>query len=294
MPPTSDACWSMRNGPGQAAHRQLDGRELPLDPLSSNSRRRRRRRGVIAEVVPTGVRTREAFDDGPEAAVTLFATERAVVEGVHDERRKEFTTVRGCARAALAGLGVDSAPLVPGPLGAPGWSAGVVGSMAHCRSYRAAAVALTEDFAALGIDAEPRKPLPRFMAERIVTDVEAGWLRQDSRPAAGLPLDRLLFCAKEASYKAFSPWTGARFGFRDFTVRLRPDGTFLTAPPTSGTPMSPSGPVVFTGRWSARSGLLLSVVALSASHVSHDLLNDLALKAAKKRDNEKQPTRRPA
>ncbi|RDL03122.1 hypothetical protein DER30_4679 [Streptomyces sp. HB202] len=105
----------------------------PRNPLSS-----RRRRGVIAEVVPTEVRAREAFDDaGPDGAVTLFATEQAVVEGVLDERRKEFTTVRGCARAALTALGVDPAPLVPGPLGAPGWPAGVVGSMTHCRNYRA-------------------------------------------------------------------------------------------------------------------------------------------------------------
>ncbi|MEU4178866.1 4'-phosphopantetheinyl transferase superfamily protein [Streptomyces sp. NPDC026589] len=247
---------------------------------------------MIAEVVPTGVRAREAFDDeGPDGAVTLFATEQAVVEGVFDGRRKEFTTVRGCARAALTALGVDPAPLVPGPLGAPGWPAGVVGSMTHCRNYRAAAVALTEDFAALGIDAEPREPLSRFLAERIVTDVEASWLRQDFPPAAGLPLDRLLFCAKEASYKAFSPWSGPRFGFRDFTVRLRPDGTFLVVPPTPEPPTSSPGPAGFTGRWAARSGLLLSVVALSASYLPPAPLGDLAPKAGKNRDNQEQPTR---
>lgn len=220
---------------------------------------------MIAEVVPAGVRAREAFDDdGPDSSITLFAAEQAVVEGVYDERRKEFTTVRGCARAALAALGVAPAPLVPGPLGAPGWPAGVVGSMTHCRSYRAAAVALTEDFAALGIDAEPREPLPRFMAERIVTDVEAGWLRQDFPSAVGLPLDRLLFCAKEASYKAFSPWTGPRFGFRDFTVRLRPDGTFRAIPPAPEKPVSSAVPAELTGHWAASSSLLLSVVALSS------------------------------
>ncbi|MFC9004658.1 4'-phosphopantetheinyl transferase family protein [Streptomyces microflavus] len=248
---------------------------------------------MIAEVVPTEVRAREAFDDdGPDGAVTLFATEQAVVEGVLDERRKEFTTVRGCARAALTALGVDPAPLVPGPLGAPGWPAGVVGSMTHCRNYRAAAVALTKDFAALGIDAEPQEPLSPFMAERIVSDVEASWLRQDFPSAAGLPLDRLLFCAKEASYKALSPWTGTCFGFRDFTVRLRPDGTFLAVPPTPETPISSRGPAGFTGRWAACSGLLLCVVALSASYASSDLLDDLASKAGKNWDNQKQATRR--
>lgn len=244
---------------------------------------------MIAEVVPAGVRAREAFDDdGPDSSITLFGTEQAVVEGVLDERRKEFTTVRGCARAALSVLGVAPAPLAPGPMGAPGWPAGVVGSMTHCRGYRAAAVALTRDFAALGIDAEPREPLPRFMAERIVTDVEAGWLRQDFPSAAGLPLDRLLFCAKEASYKAFSPWTGTRFGFRDFTVRLRPDGTFRTLPPGSETPISSLDPAGFTGRWAAGSSLLLSVVAVSTSHVPGDHLERPASEAGKNGDNQKQ------
>lgn len=248
---------------------------------------------MIAEVVPAGVRAREAFDDdGPDSSITLFTTEQAVVEGVLDERRKEFTTVRGCARAALAALGVAPAPLVPGPLGAPCWPAGVVGSMTHCRNYRAAAVAPTEDFAALGIDAEPQEPLPRFMAERIVTDVEAGWLRQDFPSAAGLPLDRLLFCAKEASYKAFSPWTGARFGFRDFTVRLRPDGTFRIIPPSSEKPVSSPDPAGLTGRWAASSSLLLSVVTLSATYVADDRLDDLAPKAGKNWDNSKQSPRR--
>ncbi|WP_030585852.1 4'-phosphopantetheinyl transferase family protein [Streptomyces anulatus] len=247
---------------------------------------------MIAEVVPAGVRAREAFDDdGPDSAITLFATEQAVVDGVLDERRREFTTVRGCARAALTVLGVAPAPLVPGPLGAPGWPAGVVGSMTHCRNYRAAAVALTEDFAALGIDAEPREPLPRFMAERIVTDVEARWLRQDFPSAVALPLDRLLFCAKEASYKAFSPWTGTRFGFRDFTVRLRPDGTFHIIPPTPEKPISSPDPAGLTGRWTACSSLLLSVVALSASCAPNDHLDGLTPKAGKNWDNWKQSTR---
>ncbi|MFW3459426.1 4'-phosphopantetheinyl transferase family protein [Streptomyces microflavus] len=185
---------------------------------------------------------------------------------------------------------MDPAPLVPGPWAHPAGLRGS-GSLTHCRNYRAAAVALTKDFAALGIDAEPQEPLSRFMAERIVTNVEASWLGQDFPPAVGLPLDRLLFCAKEASYKAFSPWTGTRFGFRDFTVRLRPDGTFLAVPPTPEPPTSSPGPAGFTGRWAARSGLLLSIVALSASYVSSDLLDDLAPKAGKNRDNHKQPNR---
>ncbi|MEU0393700.1 4'-phosphopantetheinyl transferase superfamily protein [Streptomyces sp. NPDC006208] len=220
---------------------------------------------MIADLVPDGVHACEVFGDaGPESAVELFPAEEAVVDGVFDERRKEFTTVRGCARTALARLGETPEPLVPGPMGAPGWPAGVVGSMTHCRGYRAAAVAHAADFAAIGIDAEPQEPLPGVVAARAVTDAERRLLRQDFPMAAELPLDRLVFCAKEASYKAFSAWLGTRFGFRDFTVRLRADGTFRCVPPGVAMPRSLRCAEGFPGRWTARSGMVLTVVVLAA------------------------------
>ncbi|MFP3987354.1 4'-phosphopantetheinyl transferase superfamily protein [Streptomyces sp. E11-3] len=220
---------------------------------------------MIADLVPAGVLACDAFDDaGPDAAARLFSAERAVVAGVFDERRREFTTVRGCARRALAALGTAPVPLVPGPLGAPRWPTGVVGSMTHCRGYRAAAVARAAEFAAVGIDAEPQEPLPGIVATRTVSDTESGWLEQDFSRAAEVPLDRLLFCAKEASYKAFSPWLGTRFGLRDFTVRLRSDGTFHGMYPSSSGPLSAIRTGGFSGRWVARSGYLLTAVAVSA------------------------------
>ncbi|MFC9910046.1 4'-phosphopantetheinyl transferase [Streptomyces sp. NPDC127197] len=211
---------------------------------------------MIADLVPDGVQAWEAYGDaGPEAAIVLFPAEQALVEGVVENRRLEFTTVRGCARRALARLGVAAEPLVPGELGAPRWPAGVVGSMTHCRGYRAAAVARAVHVAGLGIDAEPAEPLPAVVAARTVPDAERDWLEADFRAAADVPLDRLLFCAKEASYKAFSPWLGSRFGFNDFRVRLASDGTFQGAPP--------DGSGGFSGRWTARSGYLLAVVCLA-------------------------------
>ncbi|CCK30433.1 hypothetical protein BN159_6054 [Streptomyces davaonensis JCM 4913] len=218
---------------------------------------------MIADLVPLGVHAGEAFgDDGPDAAVDLFPAERALVDGVLDDRRAEFTTVRGCARRALASLGVPPGPLVPGPLGAPVWPAGIVGSMTHCPGYRAAAVARAADFAGLGIDAEPCRSLPDVVARRIVTEAEARRLREDFAGACELPLDRLLFCAKEAAYKAFSPWLGARFGVREFRVRLRADGTFGGVAPDSGRLRREIPAADFTGRWAVSSGHLLAVVAL--------------------------------
>ncbi|MET9440565.1 4'-phosphopantetheinyl transferase superfamily protein [Streptomyces sp. NPDC006610] len=210
---------------------------------------------MIGDLVPPGVEAREAYgDDGPEASIALFAAEEALVEGVVAERRREFTTVRGCARRALRRLGAPVGPLLPDASGAPRWPEGVVGSMTHCRGYRAAAVARASDVTALGIDAEPAAPLPAAVAARIVPSAAAQWLEDDVWTASDVPRDRLLFCAKEASYKAFSPRLGSRFGFNDFRVRLAPDGTFRGDPP--------DGSGGFRGRWTARSGYLLAAVCL--------------------------------
>jgi 4'-phosphopantetheinyl transferase EntD len=218
---------------------------------------------VIAEVVPPAVSARDTFGDaGPEARAVLFPAEAAAVAGVHEERRREFTTARGCARAALAALGLPPAPLVPGPLGAPRWPDGVVGSMTHCCGYRAAAVARATDCAALGIDAEPALPLPVTVAGRIVSAPEERWLRQVFPARDGLPLDRLLFCAKEAAYKAFSPWAGALHGFRDFTVLPSPDGTFRAVLPRLPRPSPVALPREAAGRWTQCRGHLLAVLCL--------------------------------
>ncbi|NDZ87966.1 4'-phosphopantetheinyl transferase, partial [Streptomyces sp. SID10115] len=82
---------------------------------------------LLAGVPVTVVETHE----DPADAV-LFPAEEAVVANAVDKRRKEFTTVRHCARTALARIGVPAAPILPGHRGAPGWPDGVVGSMTHC------------------------------------------------------------------------------------------------------------------------------------------------------------------
>jgi len=79
------------------------------------------------------------------ADITLFPQEEAAVAGVADKRRREFTTVRACARDALAALGLPAAPIVPatgaprpGPLGWSGHSlppATVPRSPSCCQGY---------------------------------------------------------------------------------------------------------------------------------------------------------------
>ena len=78
----------------------------------------------------------------------------------------------------------------------------MVGSLTHCRGYRAALVALRTDVQGVGIDAEPHLPLPGEVADVVLrpddtNDLPGGW-------HAG----RIAFCAKEAAYKAWFPGLG--------------------------------------------------------------------------------------
>src|SRR5918999_6186071 len=93
---------------------------------------------LIATLVPASA-SAEMFSDAPES--TMFSTEAAAVANAVAERRREFGTVRHCARKALRQLGVPAVPILPDVDRAPRWPVGVVGSMTHCTGYRAAALA---------------------------------------------------------------------------------------------------------------------------------------------------------
>ena len=113
---------------------------------------------MIEEILPAEVAAVEARADPPD--VMLFPEEEAVIAKAVDKGRREFSTVRHCARLALATLGLPRSPLLPWERGAPQWPVGVVGSMTHCAGYRAAAVARARDVVTIGIDAEPHAVLP--------------------------------------------------------------------------------------------------------------------------------------
>ena len=85
---------------------------------------------MIEKVLARGVASVEAFCDPPDAV--LYPGEAELVARAVDKRRREFCTVRHCARQALRQLGLPPAPVLRGERGEPRWPAGVVGSMTHC------------------------------------------------------------------------------------------------------------------------------------------------------------------
>ncbi|GLW99279.1 4'-phosphopantetheinyl transferase superfamily protein [Microtetraspora sp. NBRC 16547] len=210
---------------------------------------------MIDTILPDRVVFREAFGDEPEAV--LFAEETALVTHAVDKRRREFTTGRHCARAALALLGFPPAPILKGERGAPVWPPGVVGSITHCAGYRAAAVSV--DVLSIGIDAEPALPLPDGILETISLPGERDML---TRLGGGQPWDRLLFSAKESVYKAWFPLARRRLDFADARIGIDPDGGFTARLLVPGPHVGEAELRGFTGRWLVADGLLMTAVTV--------------------------------
>jgi 4'-phosphopantetheinyl transferase EntD len=213
---------------------------------------------MIGGLVPLAVGV-ERFGDAPES--TLLLSEAAVVAHATTERRNEFATVRSCAREALRRIGVPPAAILPDADGAPRWPAGVVGSLTHCTGYRAAVVARSQVFRGIGIDAEPHAALPSGTLDYVLRLDERARLRDlaDGRP--DLHWDRIVFCAKEAVFKAWYPLTRHWLDFSDMSIALRPDGTFRVracrVPSGGGTALG-----VVTGSWMVARSLVLTAVTM--------------------------------
>jgi 4'-phosphopantetheinyl transferase EntD len=204
----------------------------------------------------------EMYTDPPELA-PLPEEEPLIAKSVA-KRRNEFITVRYCAREALGELGIAPVPILKGEKGEPCWPDGVVGSLTHCEGFRGAAVARHDAIRSVGIDAEPHDVLPNGVLDAISLPGERTELQ--ALPG-GLHWDRILFCAKEATYKAWFPVTNRWLGFEDAHITFDVDGTGAAGGFESRIlvdPSAPSGPPLRTlaGRWSVRDGLALTAIVL--------------------------------
>ncbi|MFI5688955.1 4'-phosphopantetheinyl transferase [Streptomyces sp. NPDC051636] len=218
---------------------------------------------MIEQLLAPPVVAVQAFTD-PVDPPMLFAEERALIARAVDSRRREFGTVRACARTALSGLEIAPVPILPGPQGAPAWPDGVVGSMTHCAGYRAAAVARATDLLTIGLDAEPHQPLPGSELDIVALPEERTRLSDLAARRPEICWDRLLFSAKESVYKAWFPLTNRWLDLEEASVTIDPDaGTFrarllVAGPVIAGAPLPG-----FDGRWLVRNGLVLTAITMA-------------------------------
>ncbi|WBB80365.1 4'-phosphopantetheinyl transferase superfamily protein [Micromonospora sp. WMMD882] len=217
---------------------------------------------MIATIVPARAVAVETFGDPPER-IALFPEEEAVLGGSVAKRRDEFTAARWCARTALRRLGRPAAPILPGERGAPGWPAGIVGSITHCDGYRACVLARETDLVTVGIDAEPHAPLPDGILDAIGLPAELDRIRRLAAQTPRIAWDRLLFSAKEAVYKAWFPLTHRFLDFDEADIVLVPDGTFTATLLTAG-PVTPGGPLTgLVGRWAQTDDHVFTCTAIA-------------------------------
>ena len=162
-------------------------------------------------------------------------------------------------------------PILTGRHGEPLWPDGFVGSITHKEMLAAAAVAscpsggFPKDAGAhkgmlaaadgavvsIGIDAEPCAPLPKGIDLRIATRDE---LISASTMIDAPYSDRVIFSAKEASYKATFPLDGEVIGFKSLTVTFEPVRRFTVVRARGGN--------VLAGRWTVIAGHLLCAVVI--------------------------------
>ncbi|MEU2358478.1 4'-phosphopantetheinyl transferase superfamily protein [Streptomyces misionensis] len=217
-------------------------------------------------LLPPGVEVEEAYGDVPGAP--LQPGEADAVARSPAARRREFATVRHCARTALKRLGIPPAPIPRGAAGAPQWPSGVVGSMTHCSGYRAAVVARAGAFRSLGIDAEVHQPLPDGGLRLISSPAERHHLAELVARNAQVHWDTLLFAVKESVYKAWYPLGGVMLDFVDAHVELDPDSETFTARLSPPETAKGDVPVFFEGRWRVADGMVqaASAVPNGAAH----------------------------
>jgi 4'-phosphopantetheinyl transferase EntD len=202
----------------------------------------------------------EMFGDVPEA--TMFPAEAAAIDGAVAGRRREFASVRHCARRALRQIGVPAAPVLADAGGAPSWPAGVVGSMTHCSGYRAAAVAPSDRLRGIGIDAEPHAALPDPAPELVLRGSEREHVSELAAAHPELHWDLIAFCAKEAAFKACFPLTRRPFDFDELSVELGPDGTFRARLRVPDRLVGELGHGGLVGRWVVHRGLAATSVVV--------------------------------
>ena len=152
-----------------------------------------------------------------DESLPIPAADRARIDHAVPVRRAEFVAGRWCAYEALKAAALPATSLPAGPLGAPCWPCGAIGSITHDAGHCLAVAGPAAALAGIGVDwcDDSRLDALSGLAEQILAEVE-----QASCARALMPVRHLqrVFCAKEAVVKAASAAVGRYLELRDILV----------------------------------------------------------------------------
>ncbi len=212
-------------------------------------------------------RIRIAHGDPRANWPVALPAEEAAIAGAVASRRREFRAGRAVARQAMRGLAVTPAAIPVRDDRSPVWPEGIVGSISHCDDLCVAAVGSVEDgWLAIGIDVEPRAPLPPELVAEVCGAEEQKWLAEQQFYGSG-ELARLIFCAKECVYKAQYALSHRLFGFDVLTIRIDPENARFTARFARNAAPFLAGDEL-EGRYAMDAAHIVAAIALRREHLT--------------------------
>jgi len=128
--------------------------------------------------------------------------------------RRASGAARLVARELMPHFGCAPRAIPKSAAGMAVWPEGIVGSLAHDNEVAVAVMAAKSDFLSVGVDIEPAEPLEPGLLEIVATPNERQGAAEDRLHG------RLLFCIKEAVYKAVNPLDGVFLDHHDVEVNL--------------------------------------------------------------------------
>jgi len=145
----------------------------------------------------------------------LKTEEKATLPANNTKRLDASGAARALSRQVLAEIGINNFSVLRAPTGEPLWPTGIVGSLAHDDEMAVAVIGRAKDYRGLGIDVETAVPLPGDIVSLVRTPEDICG-QYDSSAL----VDRILFCVKEAVYKAVYPLDRIILNYDDIRVDL--------------------------------------------------------------------------
>ncbi|MCF6233932.1 MAG: 4'-phosphopantetheinyl transferase superfamily protein [Rhodobacteraceae bacterium] len=211
---------------------------------------------------------RSLFDDCITVAATdpraahnrTLAQESGPMARMAPVRQKAYAAGRAAAHRAMRELGHPRAPVLMAPDRAPLWPKGLTGSISHSQTCCIAALGRLDQVAALGVDVEEDSNLDSDLLPIVCTVDERAWLSAQSKTQAGV-LAKLIFSAKECTYKCQYPRSKTLFGFDTLCVTPDPESGQFEATFLSDVPHFPAGTRLH-GRFAMGRGLIVTAMTI--------------------------------